>query len=169
MSLSENQTKPGSFVTIFITSTSNTTIYLSASKWNEKHYEDGLEILQSLRRHYDPSNKTRYPDFTNSNAIILTNADEVTYQCSSSRSFSEAVTTLTEINYSLTETPTPKGKLITTWLSKNFSVQANDRLNISLEVPSFITKWIISGFTMNTQSGFRILKPLTLNVRDSNA
>ena len=169
-----NALKPGDNASITLESSPNSTVFLSAVDSSVNFLKSSKDdfrrtiISEFLKGSKLPEVSTiknnRYPEFSESNTILLTNAVKGYVDCSTSRlDFRED-----EIISNLDETMevgtvAARKDFPETWMFESFNLK-NGVHEITKQVPDTITNWVISGFSLNPENGLGFTETQKLRV-----
>lgn len=166
ITLNNENVKPGESALIYLNSTPNSTVYLSAVDLSVKQLkkEDFFGrkeatlsfIANAIQTNQEKLGKPRYPNFADSNALILTNAIKGEPDCSTSRLSSNSSDEIVFLDQDETfevSTSEPRYYFPETWIFESFKVDRSGQFQVRNKVPDTITSWMIDGFSMNPNVG----------------
>lgn len=179
ISVPEGNLNPGDEAFIHLNSSADSTVYLSAvdvgaTLLKPESFSSTQENLRNLLKNnryenFDKPSKSKYPEFMESNAFIITNADKGAYDCNSVRfTFTElqADSVVFPRNF---ETPPaesfwPRKDFPETWFFESFKVDSNGLSEVRRKIPDSITSWVIAGFSMSPTLGLGATEPRKIQV-----
>lgn len=180
ISVPEGKLSPGDESIIHLNSSADSTVYLSAvdvgaTLLKPKSFSSTQENLRKLLKNnryenFEKPSKSRYPEFMESNAFIITNAYKGAYDCSNVRlSETKAGPLAFPSNF---ETPPaesfwPRKEFPETWFFESFKVNSKGVGEVRKKVPDSLTSWVISGISMSPTLGLGATEPKKLQVTKS--
>lgn len=161
---------------ISLNSTPNSFVYLTAVDIgslllkpdffkNEKNIWMGS--LKSARSDFEKPNNPRYPDFINSNAFILTNAEKGSLNCnfSSRLTAPEGVFDLNDdLEREAAENESTRKDFSESWIFESFRVDSKGHHDFDINVPDSITNYVVHGFSLSPSIGLGFAAPQRVTV-----
>lgn len=179
ISVPEGKLSPGDESIIRLNSSADSTVYLSAvdvgaTLLKPKSFSSTQENLRKFVKNnryenFEKPSKSRYPEFMESNAFIITNANKGAYDCSNVR-FSETQAKLGPVAFPknfetpLAESFWPRKEFPETWFFESFKVDRNGISEVRKKVPDSLTSWVITGISMSPTLGLGTTEPKKLQV-----